>query len=271
VNRLPLALFLSLAGLRAAQAEGALRADGHLDTAAVRDAYLRSDIPQVRAALEGFIKSHPRDVGAAEKAFTHLYLGATYAGETEGRAKAEAHFRAALKLDPYCDPANLYLPPAIKTWFERLRADVLREQAQGPSAPDHPRQPVRPSPPLPRNPARADLPPARARWDQDQPPGPAPRPAAAPADTAARGTSIPAQAPVPSAPRPDGTTADTGADTATDMAAREASVAPPAARGWLWWTLGGAAAVAAGAGAFAWIESETKPGPRRVEVDATLK
>lgn len=105
-----------------AQAGQGVLSDGHLDTAAVRDAYLRADMAFVRGALEGFIKVHPRDVHPAEKIFTHLYLGASYSADSAGRALAEAHFKAALRLDPDADPAGLYLAPAVKGWFEGLRA-----------------------------------------------------------------------------------------------------------------------------------------------------
>lgn len=218
------------------RAQGGLLPDGHLDTAAVRDGYLRADMPFVRAALEGFIKNHPRQVGAQEKVFTHLYLGALYAGEKDGRSKAEAHFRAALKADPYSDPADLYLPPATKTWFERLRADVLRSQAQqDPSSPAPGPAPVAPVP-------QATV----------QPIAPAPPPEAVP-DT-------PAIVRPPPQDRSQGSASEPSP---------EASVAASPSRSWLWWTLGTAAV--AGAGAITWVEIDAKPKPRRVQVDATLK
>jgi hypothetical protein len=222
------------------RADAGLLPDGHLDTAAVRDGYLRADMPFVRATLERFAKTHPREVDPAEKVFTHLYLGAIYAGEANGRARAEAHFRAALRLDPYSDPADLYLPPATKTWFERLRADMLRSQAEFPSGePGLPvAQPSREGPlaqsPSPRPPVPTD-------------------PALAP-DRETVPVSAPMPAPVSERPVPESSVA-----------------AAPASRGWLWWTLGTAAAAAAGVGTFAWIETNSKPTPRRVQVDATLK
>lgn len=237
-----LAFLAGLACVRAPRAEGGLLPDGHLDTAAVRDAYLRADAPFVRSALEGFVKNHPRQVGAQEKVFTHLYLGAIFAGEKDGRAKAEAHFLAALKLDPYSDPANLYLPPATKTWFERLRADVLRAQAQE-EAPSAAPASVLPAAPEPGHPDK----------------GPE-RPPAAPRETAPADTpTIPMRSPAPDRSR--------GSASGPDSA--DASVAASPSRGWLWWTLGTAAA--AGAGAFAWMEINSKPEPRRQQVDATLK
>jgi len=218
------------------RAEGGLLPDGHLDTAAVRDGYLRADMPFVRAALEGFIKNHPRQVGAQEKVFTHLYLGAIYAGEKDGRAKAEAHFRAALKVDPYSDPANLYLPPATKTWFERLRADVLRSQAQ--QDPSVPAPGAAPVPPVPEK--------------AIQPIAPASPPEAVP-DT-------------PTIVRPPNP--DRSQGPASGPSPEGASLAASPSRNWLWWTLGTAAA---GAGALTWVEINAKPNPRHVQVDATLK
>jgi hypothetical protein len=240
-RRLSIAALLCLACARLLRADAGLLPDGHLDTAAVRDGYLRADMPFVRATLERFAKAHPREVGPAEKVFTHLYLGAIYAGEANGRARAEAHFRAALRLDPYSDPANLYLPPATKTWFERLRADMLRAQAEVPPGEPGPREP----------------PPTREETSVQAPP---PRP------------SVLALSPALTTPVPDDR--EIGSSSAPRSAppvAETAVAAAPASRGWLWWTLGTAAAAAAGAGTFAWIETNAKPTPRRVQVDATLK
>jgi hypothetical protein len=239
VTRTLILVFLACLACARAGAEGGSPPDGHLDTAAVRDAYLRADVAFVRATLEGFVKNHPRQVGAQEKVFTHLYLGAIFAGEKDGRAKAEAHFRAALRIDPYSDPANLYLPPATKTWFERLRADVLRAQAEeSPAA----------APASAPEPARPDKVPERTL--------PAAPRETAPADT----PTIPMRPPGP----------DRSQGSASGPASADASVAAASpSRGWLWWTLGTAAA--AGAGAFAWVEINSKPEPRRLQVDATLK
>ncbi|MBW8886757.1 MAG: hypothetical protein JF616_03270 [Fibrobacteres bacterium] len=236
-----IAFFLCLACARMPRAEGGLLPDGHLDTAAVRDGYLRADMPFVRSALEGFIKNHPHQVGAQEKVFTHLYLGAIYAGEKDGRAKAEAHFRAALKADPYSDPADLYLPPATKTWFERLRADVLRSQAQQDPSPTPGTLPATPAPTAPPVPDKAlrQAPPA-----------------------------LPKEA-VPDTPmivRPPDPDRSRGSDSGPSP--QDASLAASPSRGWLWWTLG---AAAAGAGALTWVELDAKPKPRHVQVDATLK
>jgi hypothetical protein len=244
VTRRLILVLLSYLACSRAGAEDGLLPDGHLDTAAVRDAYLRADMPFARAALEGFVKNHPRQVGDQEKVFTHLYLGAILAGEKDGRARAEAHFRAALKLDPYSDPANLYLPPSTKTWFERLRADVLRAQAQ-----EEPPSAAPASSPLPApEPGHPDKVPER--------PMPASPRETAPADT----PTIPMRAPAP----------DRSQGSASGPPSPEASVAAASpSRGWLWWTLG--AAAAAGAGAFAWAEINSRPEPRRQQVDATLK
>jgi hypothetical protein len=227
-------------------ADGGLLADGHLDTAAVRDAYLRSDMPFVRAALEGFIKNHPKDVRTAEKVFTHLYLGASYAGEADGRARSEAHFRAALKLDPVADPSDLYLPPAVKEGFEGLRAEARGAQALATATPPVPAEPgpAAPSPPA----------------GHVEPPLPtAPHP---PEDTF---TSVARRLP---APAPDAAVAGN-----RPASAPEGSLsAAPARRTWLWWTLGSAAAAAAaGAGALAYVQAHEAPPPHRVQVDATLK
>lgn len=240
---------LCLACVSASHAGNGLLPDGHLDTAAVRDGYLRADMPFVRAALEGFIKSHPREVGTDEKVFTHLYLGAVYAGEKDGRNRAEAHFRAALKLDPYSDPANLYLPPAIKTWFERLRADVLRAQAQ-----ESPADPESVSAtPAPEAAMQRDMP-----MQREAPPPPRQTPSA---DTPA----ISVRAPDPD---PDGSR-ESASGAASGPSPEAATVAPSPSRSWVWWTLGTAAA--AGAGALTWAELGAKPKPRHVQVDATLK
>lgn len=239
-RRLSIAALLCIACARLLRADAGLLPDGHLDTAAVRDGYLRADMPFVRATLERFAKAHPREVGPAEKVFTHLYLGAIYAGEANGRARAEAHFRAALRLDPYSDPANLYLPPATKTWFERLRADVLRAQAEVPSDETGPAEPA---------PSREGTV-GQARPSQPAVPAfPAPVP-----DRETGSSSVPISAP-----------------TAAPLAPEASVAAAPAPRGWLWWTLGTAAAAAAGVGTFAWIETTSKPPPRRVQIDATLK
>lgn len=251
-RRLPIALLSFLACARLLRADAGLLSDGHLDTAAVRDGYLRADMPFVRATLEGFAKTHPREVGPAEKVFTHLYLGAIYAGEANGRARAEAHFRAALRLDPYSDPANLYLPPATKTWFERLRADVLRAQAEVPSDETGPAEPARSR---------------EGSMAQAYPPQPSVPALPAPVPDRETGSlSAPVSAPITasiSAPEP--------APTAAPLAPEASVAAGPASRGWLWWTLGTAAATAAGIGTFAWMETNSKPAPHRVQVDATLK
>ncbi len=131
--RFAIVLLLCLIGFRQARAEGSLTADGHLDTMVVRDAYLRSDIPFVRSALEAYLKNHPKDVSVAEKVFTHLYLGATFAGDPEGRGRSEAHFRAALKIAPEADPAGLYLPPSALVWFESLRAEARAARKAAPA------------------------------------------------------------------------------------------------------------------------------------------
>jgi hypothetical protein len=244
-RRLLIAFSLCLACARLLRADAGLLPDGHLDTAAVRDGYLRADMPFVRATLERFAKIHPREAGPAEKVFTHLYLGAIYAGEANGRARAEAHFRAALRLDPYSDPANLYLPPATKTWFERLRADVLRAQAEVPADETGPAEPA---------PSREGAV-AQARPQPPLVPAPAP-------DRETGSFSAPTAAP---------SSASTAVSTAASPAPEPSLTAAPASRGWLWWTLGTAAAAAAGVGTFAWIETNSKPTPRRVQVDATLK
>jgi hypothetical protein len=211
--RFLLAVFLGLMSLRAARAEGSLLPDGHLDTAVVRDAYLRSDIPFVRSALEAYLRSHPKDVSAAEKVFTHLYLGATFAGDPEGRGRSEAHFRAALKFAPDTDPSGLYLPPAAVDWFESLRAE-----------------------------ARIVPKPAASAMSSDTDDAPA--------------ASAPAGSPSPAAPPASGPAQ---------------VIAAKGPRGWIWWAVGGGVAVAAGAGAFVWIESRSESPPHRVQVDATLK
>jgi hypothetical protein len=271
-RRLSVVLLFGLVCVRAPRAEGGLLPDGHLDTAAVRDAYLRADMPFVRAALEGFAKNHPREVGTGEKVFTHLYLGAIYAGEADGRAKAEARFRAALKLDPYCDPANLYLPPATKTWFERLRADVLRAQAQAEPPPaSAAASSASQGKPSPRSAPALPRPPAPAAAPSPRHPDYA---AELPRETSAAYTDdrirvSPAGPADPAMPK-----AEPGSDPGTDRAsagsdAADGRGAESSSRGWLWWSLGGTAAI--GAGALAWFELEPKPKPNRVEVDATLK
>jgi hypothetical protein len=244
--RLPIAFFLCLALAQAARAEGGLLPDGHLDTAAVREAYLRSDIPFVRSALEGFLKNHPKDVATAEKVFTHLYLGATFAGDPEGRDRSERHFRAALKFAPDADPSGLYLPPAAGDWFESLRLEArsaARSSATGAIE------------------ARA-MPEAGA---PGQEPGPSPSPPA---------LQAPAQSAIglPEAPKGD----------LAAMSAAASPAAPPASeplpaitagksRAWIWWALGGGAALAAGTGALVLSESRSGTSPHRVQVDATLK
>jgi hypothetical protein len=230
--RFPIALLLCLLCLRAARAEGSLLPDGHLDTSVVRDAYLRSDIPFARSALEGYLRNHPKDVSAAEKVFTHLYLGATFAGDPEGRGRSEAHFRAALKFAPDVDPAGLYLPPAALVWFESLRAEVRAAAVARPTAPSDPS--ITPS---------------------------------APALPGGEGSAAVPSATVPSANAASGLSSSPGAP--TPGAAQVAAEDRP--RGWMWWALGGGVAVAVGAGAFAWIESRSEASPRRVEVDGTLK
>jgi hypothetical protein len=226
------AALLGLVGAGSAGAGGSLLPDGHLDTAAVRDAYLRSDMPFVRSELEAYIKSHPRDVSAAEKVFTHLYLGAAYAGEPGGRTRSEGHFRAALKFDAAADPSGLYLPPAARDWFESLRRDV-RAAAGAPSAGT--------------DPGTAGASAAR---------GPASAPGANPG-----ASDAPHPRPGPAGAAPGAPAASASAETRIDRGPRA----------WVWWAVGGGAAVAAGAGVFAWIQSRSEPEPRRVRVDATLE
>lgn len=221
--------FALLVFARPAQAQGGLRPDGHLDTAALRDAFLQSDIPMVRGTLEGFMKAHPKEVGRDERIFTHLYLGAIYAGETGARALAVGHFRSLLKLDPGHDPAAMYFTPGAQALFEEARSGLAREKAVSAPGGETPRGE------------------AASAASSTAPPRNAPQTAAAPARASA------ATAPAP--PRP-----------APAVAAREAN------RAWLWWTLGSAAAaVGAGVGVYALVQATSDPGPRRVDVDATLK
>jgi hypothetical protein len=235
--RIPFAFLLCLACAQAARAEGGLLPDGHLDTAAVREAYLRSDIPFVRSALEAYLKNHPKDVATAEKVFTHLYLGATFAGDPEGRDKSERHFRAALKFAPDADPSGLYLPPAALDWFESLRTEA-RSAAR----------PVTPAPALPAMPATAPVPdaaPASAA-------GAGEASAAVPAEPSVESSqAVPPAAPLPAGPPP--------------------LLAAGNRRAWVWWAVGGGAALAAGTGAFVLAESRSGTSPHRVQVDATLK
>jgi hypothetical protein len=232
--RFSLAVLLCLLSLRAVRAEGSLLPNGHLDTSAVREAYLRSDIPFVKSALDAYLKSHPKDVSTPEKVFTHLYLGAAYAGDPEGRGKSEAHFRAALKFAPDADPVGLYLPPAALDWFESLRAEV--------------RTAVRPAPSAPIPGTSSDMHTATAT--------------ATASDTATVTPNIL----VPDAP--PGGSSSPGAPPATGAAPALAADKP---RGWIWWAVGGGAALAAGAGAFAWMETRSASPPQHVQVDATLK
>lgn len=239
IARVLSAYFLCLAFAQAARAEGSLLPDGHLDTAAVREAYLRSDIPFVRSALEGYLKNHPKDVATAEKVFTHLYLGAAFAGDPEGRDRSERHFRAALKFAPDADPSGLYLPPAALDWFESLRSEA--------------RAAARPVPP-PAAPAPA-LAAAPGPASDSGVAGPGPAPSAS--------SGVPASGPTagPSAGSPE---APTRSDPTPALAARRS-------RAWIWWTVGGGAALAAGTGALVLIDSRSGASPHRVQVDATLK
>lgn len=126
--RIPIAAFVlcAFAALRAQDApRPGLLADGHLDTAALRDAYLQADIPLLRGVLEGFMKEHPPVVDRQERIFTHLYLGSVYAGETNGRAMALAHFQSLMRLDPAHDPSAMYLSPQSRAIFDEARASVV--------------------------------------------------------------------------------------------------------------------------------------------------
>ena len=228
-----------LLSARQASAQAGLRPDGHLDTAALRDAYLQSDMARVRAALEGFLKRHPKDVGKGEKVFTHLYLGAIYAGDPAQRSRAEGHFRSLLKLEPGIDPGDMYFSPHIKDVYDEVKwglveeAARVRDSALAAAAPPA-SSPLSASPSALRTPAPP--PPVASSL--------APAPAAAPFRSVS-------SSPVTQAP-----------------ALADAS----GGKTWVWWTMGSAAAaVAAGVGVYALVQTVSEPEPRRVNVDATLK
>jgi len=214
-----------------ARAQGGLKPDGHLDTAALRDAFLQSDIPMVRGTLEGFMRSHPKEVDRGERIFTHLYLGAIYAGETAWRSLAIGHFRSLLKLDPRHDPAAMYFTPQAQALFEEARAGLAAETAA--TAP------------------RIQTPPAAI------PASPSPidsRTAAIPA-RAASPLHSPSPAPAPSSAPPA-------------IAAHEANRAWV---WWTLGSAAAVVGAGVGVGVYALVQSNSDPAARRVEVDATLK
>ncbi len=241
-----LILILLLLSARQTYAQAGLRPDGHLDTAALRDAYLQSDMAAVRGVLEGFLKSHPKDVSKGEKIFTHLYLGALYAGDPAQRARAEGQFRSLLKLDPGVDPADLYFPPKTKDIFDGVKWILVEEAARKADS-------IAVATATANQAIATSVPPA----------------ATAPSDSL--GSRPPAAVAVKPAPPPPAATpsaAPRNAPGTQDPALADASGGKP----WVWWTLGStAAAVAAGVGVYALVESNAQPGPRRLNVDATLK
>ena len=232
-----------LLSARQASAQAGLRPDGHLDTASLRDAYLQSDMPKVRTALEGFLKRHPKDVGKGEKVFTHLYLGAIYAGDPAQRSRAESHFRSLLKLEPGIDPGDMYFSPHIKDVYDEVKWSLVEEAARArDSALAAAVPPAASSPAVPPTATRTPAPAA-------------PQPVYAPA----------ASAPAAAAP-PLRTASNTPVTQAPALA--DAS----GGKTWVWWTMGSAAAaVAAGVGVYALVQTTSDPEPRRLHVDATLR
>ena len=222
-------------------------------------------------------QDHPKDVATAEKVFTHLYLGATFAGDPEGRDRSERHFRAALKFAPDADPSGC--TPARRTGLVRKlairsprRRPFLRPGPLGSSAPGGNR--IRPFPvACDRNGRHRNRPHVRGRRSR---PGPRPRPFRVP--IAYRIATLIAIA--------IGHRAGRGAHRGFGRRVRgripgRAPAASPASeplpaisagksRAWIWWAVGGGAALAAGTGALVLSESRSGTSPHRVEVDATL-
>jgi hypothetical protein len=223
----------ALAGRAADLSQAGLKPDGHLDMDALRAAYTEGGFAQVRGVLEGFMKRHPQDVSPEEKVFTHRYLGAICAADSAARPLAEAHFRALLKLSPEADVSDLYLPPRIQDLFDRTKRDVEQEEN---------RKRLEAASPHSQIPFTAALP---------------PEPASLPAPAAGAGRA-PASVPGLSAPAPAPRPADK-----TAVIAEEGNA-------WVWWTVGSAAVITAGAGIYA-ITAHPAPAPKRTEVDATLK
>ncbi|GEM_PF-1619175 len=244
----PTALLLALCA--PVSAAMGIRADGHLDMPALRQAYQAGQGPEVRVSLDGFLKHHPKDVSLDEKMFTHLFLGILCAADTAAIARAESHFNALLRLSPGAGPDGLSVPPATLAIFERVKRDFQERSAQSTA------------------PGAVSTAPAVA-------PVAAAKPVAAVILLSApmpEAEKIPpvANPVLPNPAEPKSGAAASGGTTAASGAGRAPAVAAADGHAWVWWTVG-SAAVAAGVGVYAVAASDAKPSPNRKEVDATLK
>lgn len=193
---------LILAGTPAL-ADFGLKPDGHLDITALRETFRQNGFARVQAALEGFLKKHPKEVTLEEKTFTHMYLGALYSADAGSRVKAESHFNAMFRLAPATESLEMAVAPETLEAFERIKR--IHRPAREP-------------------------------------------------ETESVSSAKPSRTiPVESAGK------------------KEAAVSDGGGKGWVWWTVGSAAIVAAGVGYYAVNESGEKPSPRRTEVDGTIK
>jgi hypothetical protein len=242
------ALVTMSAGLESGFAATGLLADGHLDVTALNRAYQGNGADTVRGVLEAFLKSHPKNVTADEKSFTHMYLGILYAPDSAAQAKAEGHFRALLKFSPGLEELPVEVPAGTRDLFARIKVEARKSAAPPDSIPTVPAAPAAPE--VPAAPAVTSV---------------------VPKDSAAAVVSV--QPPAPVAP------IIAEPPLAVALEAGRASENPDAAEkferesdhGWIWWTAGSAAIVGAGVGFYAWLGPSENSGPRRTEVDATLK
>jgi hypothetical protein len=119
-------VFLILAwasACRPAFAGFGINPDGHLDMPSLRNAYMEEEFKRVRASLEGFHKVHPKDVTLEEKAFTHYYLGAIFASDSNSLLMAEGHFKALLRLFPDFEAPGIPVSPAALTLMNRIKGE----------------------------------------------------------------------------------------------------------------------------------------------------
>lgn len=106
-----------------ARAAVGLLPSGHLDKPALRKAYEESDFEKVKAALESYRKSPPKDATLEEKILTHKYLGIIYATDSATAIRAESHFNQLLELSPNIELVDMYISPKIQSFFDRVKAE----------------------------------------------------------------------------------------------------------------------------------------------------
>ncbi|MEO7424038.1 MAG: hypothetical protein ABI036_02560 [Fibrobacteria bacterium] len=245
---LPLLIFCVLVSHPAHAAIPGLKPDGHLDLAILRTAYFDGDFGKVRAALDGFLKKHPKDVTRDEKIFTHEHLGIFCAADPNTQARAERHFLALMQLSPEAGIGDLLVPPGTLDLFERIRRDYFERQAN--SAP---------------HPASASV----ANASTDPSAGPA-----SPSVAASAGASL-AAATTPNPPMGAGTAYGGNSpeefDTMSADSPSQDAAWKESGHAWVWWTVGSAAVAAAGMGVYALVAPDASPAPRRAIADGTLK